>query len=580
MGGNRPSGGWGGAIESHLTFDDPYSQNHGGSWHSHGDGHGNHAHDDWSSHSGNVGQNAGSENTGQSIASTTQTGDQAGSGAGAGTETSTPATSAAATSPYASIFQQLATDQQELAQLSADLQSMFSQELGGSGTESQSTAPAAAESTKAAAGSDTTTNGGTTGSEVNTAPVASVSSQPGVEASTTQPTNDSQPTSAPVETAPTQTASGDSQPASVAVGSTLTSPEVANGAPANTTSDGTPASANTSSTANAAGITVATSTSDSTTTDSGATTPRTPGTPFASNSVFNQPLGSGAQWQPNAQLDNAGVYINTVGNYNENIYTSTASDPLVTVTNDAAAGGTPGTFEVNIPAGAVPAGGNDKTFTVDNTATGTWDSFGGFTWTGPNTATVSQGSDEPINGSGITQASSDWDEGVGTLTQADLSAGTIDHMLRVELPTTMLESYDSSNTNNLAPYAWPQTAEDGFANNGDGGPAYSGTVPYGVTIGIPAGTPEPTDVADNAGANMLWNALQDHGAMVRDSGGNDNNVVFQTDQNVNPNDPLIQGMDQYGSEIMAATQILTNQGPNSVNGGGTPIVPLDAPIST
>ena len=74
---------------------------------------------------------------------------------------------------------------------------------------------------------------------------------------------------------------------------------------------------------------------------------------------------------------------------------------------------------------------------------------------------------------------------------------------------------------------------------------------------------------------MLWHALHEHGAMVRDSGGSGNNVVFQTDQDVNDFDPLVLGMDQFGSEIMAQTQILTNQGPNSVNGGGTPIVPLN-----
>jgi hypothetical protein len=38
-------------------------------------------------------------------------------------------------------------------------------------------------------------------------------------------------------------------------------------------------------------------------------------------------------------------------------------------------------------------------------------------------------------------------------------------------------------------------------------------------------------------------------------------------------------MEQYGSEIMAATKILANQGPNSINGGGTPIVPLDPPLT-
>ncbi len=34
-------------------------------------------------------------------------------------------------------------------------------------------------------------------------------------------------------------------------------------------------------------------------------------TPFASNSVFNLPLGSGAQWTQNAQLAGANVYVNT-----------------------------------------------------------------------------------------------------------------------------------------------------------------------------------------------------------------------------------------------------------------------------
>ena len=76
---------------------------------------------------------------------------------------------------------------------------------------------------------------------------------------------------------------------------------------------------------------------------------------------------------------------------NENIWTGTASDPVVTVTNTAASGGTAGTFQVHIPVGAVPAGGTDQTFSVDDTATHTWYSFGGFNWTGATTATVMPG---------------------------------------------------------------------------------------------------------------------------------------------------------------------------------------------
>ena len=114
----------------------------------------------------------------------------------------------------------------------------------------------------------------------------------------------------------------------------------------------------------------------------------------------------------------------------------------------------------------------------------------------------------------------------------------------------------------LAPFAWPQTQEDG-----NGPSVYTGTIPYGVTIGIAANAVEPTAVKANAGANMLWHALQNHGAMVRHSGGSGNTVIFQADQTVDGSNPLILGMEQYGAQIMAQAQILMNQGPNSVNGG-------------
>src|SRR6185437_10241534 len=173
-----------------------------------------------------------------------------------------------------------------------------------------------------------------------------------------------------------------------------------------------------------------------------------------------------------------------------------AGHPLVTITDNGSVDGKPETFQVHIPAGAVAAAGGDATFSVDDTTTHTWYSFGGFNWTGSTTATVNQGSGESDYGSGLQVANSNWDEGVGTLRESDLQAGSIDHMLRMEAPTTMLMSYTSS-AYQLAPYAWPQTQEDGFAVNGNGGPAYSGTIPYGVTIGIPDNAVEPADVKAN-----------------------------------------------------------------------------------
>jgi hypothetical protein len=309
--------------------------------------------------------------------------------------------------------------------------------------------------------------------------------------------------------------------------------------------------------------------------------------PFASDSVFNLPLGSGAQWQYNAQLAGAGVFLNTAGNYNLNIYSSTAADPLVTVYVDGSAGGPSGTYTFHIPAGAEGAGpavGGDNSIAIDDTSTHTWYSFYYFHYTSPTTATAAFGSAEPDYGSGIQFDGGNWDSGVGTLRASDLQTGSINHMLRMELDPTMLMSWDRNSTSVVAPYAWPTTREDGFANNpggvnGSGWGYYTGTIPFGVTIGIPANAAEPADIKANAGADMLWRALQDHGAMVRDSAGSGSNVVFQTDQYVDQSNPLIQSMEQYGHEIMSYTQILINQGPNSVNGGGTPVVPLDPPLS-
>jgi hypothetical protein len=252
----------------------------------------------------------------------------------------------------------------------------------------------------------------------------------------------------------------------------------------------------------------------------------------------------------------------------------------VTVFNNAtSSGGTPTTYHVHIPAGAQPSQPGDNLITIDDTSTHTWYSFGEFRYTSATSAVAGQGSGEPDYGSGIAFDRSNQDQGVGTLRESDLQARTIKHMLRVNVPAAMLKSFSSTSTNQLAPNAWPQTAEDGFAINGNGGPAYSGTIFYGVTFGIPSTAVEPAAVKANAGANMLWTELQDHGAMIRDQGGASPNIAFQTDQTVNPNDPLIQGMTQFGAQIMASARILADQGPNSINGGGTPIVPLDPPPS-
>src|SRR5689334_9927733 len=202
--------------------------------------------------------------------------------------------------------------------------------------------------------------------------------------------------------------------------------------------------------------------------------------PFASDSVFNLPLGLNAQWQYNAQLANAPVNVNAGGPWANNIYAGTASDPLVTVTVNGASGGPSGTYQVHIPNGAVPSPDMDSHLAIDDNSSHTWYSFGNFAWTGSGRATATQGGGESDYGSGLQFDHSNWDTAVGTIRESDLQAGTIDHMLRITLPPSMLSSVGDT-ADQLASYAWPQTAEDG-----NGPQIYKGTIPFGVTIGIPA----------------------------------------------------------------------------------------------
>jgi hypothetical protein len=85
--------------------------------------------------------------------------------------------------------------------------------------------------------------------------------------------------------------------------------------------------------------------------------------PFASNSVWNVGIGSGAKWGSSsdadvAQLRSLKPWVNA-GEYGMPIYVGTASDPLVTiVATDQSYGFGP--QQVHIPIDALPAAGADK----------------------------------------------------------------------------------------------------------------------------------------------------------------------------------------------------------------------------
>lgn len=110
----------------------------------------------------------------------------------------------------------------------------------------------------------------------------------------------------------------------------------------------------------------------------------------------------------------------------------------------------------------------------------------------------------------------------GQITQADISAGKIDHALEVTLPGEMVLGGPGVFTcpNGPGPSILPATAGNGCWP--------TGRMPLGTKIGIPASTPKPAAIASNPIGNMVFDALQRYGAYVGDVGGQPQ-IMFAAD---------------------------------------------------
>ena len=151
-------------------------------------------------------------------------------------------------------------------------------------------------------------------------------------------------------------------------------------------------------------------------------------------------------------------------------------------------------------------------------------------------------------------------------------------------------------------YLWPATGSDSGSNKAPGG-LYGGTDPNvapGTLLAIPAGA-----LADALLARMqtvpgrkIAHALIDYGAYIVDDTGGGNSAALCMEADVNAEmrkaygyamtypagvSPKSQdsGSRALYSDLLAAFQALhavTNNGPASVGGGGTPRVPTKPPI--
>jgi hypothetical protein len=185
----------------------------------------------------------------------------------------------------------------------------------------------------------------------------------------------------------------------------------------------------------------------------------------------------------------------------------------------------------------------------------------------------------------------------GTLRIGELRPGGCPprHALKLEFDGTA--NYASGNNANTC-YAWPATACDS-----DGPGRYSGTNPYlkpGALLAIDASVDiNSMGLETTAAAQLAW-TLQNYGGYVVDDTGwsvyqiatergpaGEFTTQFQSDwgftmtpQEVNPTDqsPASQWTRDI-NRIVGQLSVVTNNGPNSVGGGGTPLQPLAPALS-
>jgi hypothetical protein len=302
--------------------------------------------------------------------------------------------------------------------------------------------------------------------------------------------------------------------------------------------------------------------------------------PFSSDSVWNIGIGSKAKWGLDRdgdvqQLRSLKGVVNA-GSWGQPIYFGTPNDPLVTVRNTDTIYHVP-PQRIHIPVNAVPAGppGGDghMAFYDSSQPTKLWSYFGvsfnnGRDVTGGLTAALGGVWDTTGDGvANLLNPGSDYNFAVGTITAFDLTQGAINHAVRVAIGPDALKSPGLNWTDNIP---WPNTHEDYH-----GPKIYKGKIIAGSTFGIPIDV-DLLKLNLSQGGLMLAKALQNYGAIWRDAGGEKSFIFYSIPEA--ENNPLIQEMRMDLHKIMPHLNILRNQGPASVNGGGRSVVPRLPPV--
>lgn len=287
--------------------------------------------------------------------------------------------------------------------------------------------------------------------------------------------------------------------------------------------------------------------------------------PFAVNSPWNTPMGSGAVFDGGAcssGLTDPGVGTDVnAGSWSHPVYTAAGTDPLTSIVQR----GVGLVATIRVPAGAQPAqppyssGGDAHLHIVDPTrhyVDETWQAQRALLG---HTINVSSYNRNSLYGSGIGAGGARAYGGSaigGLIRTAELKAGYIPHALAFALPRS---------SQALGP-VWPATQQDDGAEG-----TYLGNVHMGTLVAIPPAVDVTTLGLSPAGLAVA-HALQDYGAYDVDSSSEFDLYAEPSAESLA--DPIRNDL----PVLKALLRCVANNTPTSVGGGGTPRAPAAPPL--
>jgi hypothetical protein len=344
--------------------------------------------------------------------------------------------------------------------------------------------------------------------------------------------------------------------------------------------------------------------------------------PFAYNSCWNMPIGSGAVYAP------AGIKANAGTNFlpDEDIIVMKPKSPMIKIYQTGAGWGGgnrcytgTGTYRFSVP---IP-----DNFTIASENTNASAAF-----LDSNSRTVIQCQpfarckpgepgtsmfffDKPTkdNHNGITydfhnmdiqdstgEIGGHWGSKLsdlgGTIRYGELTAGIIRHAMKVNLGSHLYYNYDfncSATDKDSCSFRWPAISVDHYSSDKNNANWYAGTDKNFIMGALLALKPSfNIDTLKTTPGKILAKAFQDYGAYVVDDAacdcwapilerGPDGRVVDEVKAKYNVNMYGTSHNDPFWSDMVIVFQslnIITNNGPKNIGGGGTPRQPLAPPF--